>query len=343
MQKSIKELKRRIKEWEKFSEITVVHHFDMDGCCSASLLYRLFNKLNIKGYFIPATIGFEQVVIEKLKKQNPEKVLLVDYIPGSDLIAALKGYNVEIIDHHHHEKHLEVFDYFTSIDFDTHVSVSYLLYCALKELGFENLGWIAEIGAFWDKCLEETEFWKKDVYKKELANMLPFNLVVSFTQTKGASKIVTILDESSSFDEAIEKVKESEDYKIAKDVFEKEFREVEFSRKAYPDIKLNMYWIKTRFKHIRVYVDYISYQKTGTNIFILNEDSQFKFSFRTSLDINLVNIVRNLAGKVPDFGGGGHTHACGGLLRNENVEGFLDEFIKEYRKAISPDSPNLVF
>jgi oligoribonuclease NrnB/cAMP/cGMP phosphodiesterase (DHH superfamily) len=55
---------------------------------------------------------------------------------------------------------------------------------------------------------------------------------------------------------------------------------------------------------------------------------------RTSLDINLVELINRLKKKFPNFGGGGHKHACGALLLGENVEEFLAEFINEYSNML---------
>jgi nanoRNase/pAp phosphatase (c-di-AMP/oligoRNAs hydrolase) len=97
---------------------------------------------------------------------------------------------------------------------------------------------------------------------------------------------------------------------------------------------LNVYWIKTKFKHIRIYVDYITYTTPGTHVFVLDESIRFKLSFRTSLDINLEKIIKELAKEDKNFGGGGHAQACGAMLKNENVEELLNNFIKKYREAM---------
>ena len=179
----------------------------------------------------------------------------------------------------------------------------------------------------WDKLNEWSLKTKKNLWSH-------FNLVVSFSQTSGAARMVEIFNSSSSFEEAIDKVKSSQTYISAKKIFDEEFKNIKFSRKSYPDIKLNIYWVNTRFKHMRVFVDYITFLNLGTNIFILNEITKFKFSFRTSLDINFVEIIREISKENLDFSGGGHPKACGAMLFNENVEELLDVFIKKYKKAI---------
>jgi single-stranded DNA-specific DHH superfamily exonuclease len=334
MQEVIKEIVKRIEKMKKEEKVFVAYHFDVDGCASASIMWRILQKIGVMADFSPVTRGFEQIAVDRIRKSNPTKVLLVDYVPGDDFAGFLEKYQTEIIDHHTHEKHLEKFDYFTSVDYNVHFSVSYLLSLAAKELKIKDVAWLGEAGAFWDKCLEGTEFFKENVYKDEIDNMLPFNLIISLTQTKGSEKLFQTFNESSSINEAIEKIKAIDDYKRAKEIFDSELREIKFTKKSYSDVMLNIYWVKTKFKHIRIYVDYITYTTSGTHVFVLDENIRFKLSFRTSLDINLEKIIKELAQEDKNFGGGGHAQACGAMLKNENVEELLNNFIKKYRAAM---------
>ncbi|MCD6575728.1 MAG: DHH family phosphoesterase [Nanoarchaeota archaeon] len=333
--KALEALKEKIKSLTKYNEVVIVNDYDIDSCASASILWRILKKNGVNVKHITLSKGYEEIIAQKLKKMNPEKIVIVDYVPGRKFIDELSDMNITILDHHMHEEFLEKVDYYTTMDYiDLYAALSYWLYHAAKDFGIKNVEWLGRLGCFWDKCMENTEFYEKDIYKKEMEKMLPFNIMTSFSQTKGASKMVEIFDSSSSFEEAYEKVISDYDYIHAKKVFDEELQDVMFSRKAYPDIKLNIYFVKTRFKHMRVFVDYITYQSEGTQVFILNEITRFKFSFRTTLDINLVEILRKLAKKFPNFTGGGHKKACGALLFGENVEELLNEFIKEYKKAI---------
>ncbi|MCD6547195.1 MAG: DHH family phosphoesterase [Nanoarchaeota archaeon] len=331
MQKVVETIKQMIKNLEHFQRVLVVYHFDVDGCVSASILWRIFNKLKINAEFFPATRGHEDIVINKVKKNGYEKIILVDYVPGEKLSKELMEYNVDVIDHHQHEKHLEVFNYLTTADFGYEVSTSYTLSKVAEEFGIKELEWLAFLGAFWDKCLEKTEFYKKGIYKEKMNEMLPFNLVVSFTQTRGSIELFEILNSSKNEEEALEKVKELETYKVAKKTFDNEFEKINTSKKEYKDISLEIYFVKTKFKHIRIYVDYITYSGEGTFIFILDEKTRYKFSFRTTFNINLVEIIRKLSKKIKNFNGGGHPQACGGILMGRNLNELIEEFIKEYK------------
>lgn len=334
MQKVVTELKKKIKKMNGKSNIAVVYHFDVDGCASASLLWRYFQLNSINAGFFPATRGFEIITIEKISKFGPDKIVLLDYIPGKELIEFLNDYDTEIIDHHVHEEHLEVFDYYTSADQKFPAAVSYSMSRAMAGLGIKNVDWLGRIGSFWDKTMELTEDYYEGVYEKEMESMLPFNLVVSLSHTKGSEHLFDVFNKSSSFEEAVNNIKDVNDYKLADETFKKELREIEFSRKEYPALQLSIYWVKTRFKHIRVYVDYISYLKKGTKIFILDENIRFKFSFRTSLDINLVEVIREMNSENPKFNGGGHPQACGAMLDGENIEEIIGKFIEKYKKVL---------
>ncbi len=335
MQKAVEELKKKINELLNFNKILIINDYDIDSCASASILYRILKTNNVEVEHLTLSKGVENRIIEKLKEKNPEKIVVVDYVPTEELAEELKHFSTTILDHHTHEKHLEKLDYYTTADFTkTYAALSYWLYLVSKEYNIEKIEWLAELGCFWDKCMENTEFYEKDVYKKKMDKMIPFNIFVSFTQTRGAEKIVEVFNTSSDFEDALEKIKNSENYKKSKETFEHELGYIEASKKEYEELNLNIFYVNTKFKHMRVFVDYITFQNKGTHIFILNEITRFKFSFRTSLEINLVEIIRNLSEKIPEFGGGGHPKACGGMLKNREIENFLKMFKEEYKKIM---------
>ena len=334
MQKTITELVKRIKKFENLKNPFVVYHFDIDGCASASILWRILKKYNVNAEFCPITRGFEAVAMEKIKNHNPDRIVVLDYVPHIEFFEFLKDYPTEILDHHTHEKGLESFDYFTSSDFEVGASLSYLMYKAAEKIGIKKTDWLGRLGSFWDKCAEHTEFYYEEIYKKEMETMFPFNLVVNLTQITGSKKMFELMNMHSDFESALEDVKKMDDYVRAKKLFDSELKEIEFSKKMYSKIDLNVYWVKTKFKHIRIYVDYITYQSDGTKIFILDETTRFKFSIRTSLKINIVDIINKIKEKYPNFSGGGHKQACGAMLRGENVQELLADFITEYKTVI---------
>lgn len=336
MQKKVtEEIIKRIEKLKNEEKIFIAYHFDVDGCASASILWRILQGFGLLTEFCPVTRGFEQVAMEKIRKSEPSKVLLVDYVPGEDFVRFLEKYNTEVMDHHTHEDFLEKFEYFTSADYELNDSISYLLSMAAENLGVKKVKWLGHIGAFWDKCLESTEFYREGAYREDMEKMLPFNLLVNLTQIKGSERLFQVLNESSDMEEALEKIKEIDDYKRAKKIFEDESKDIKFSRKYYSDIKLSIYWVKTRFKHIRMHVDFITYTTPGTHVFVLDENTRFKLSFRTSLNINIQKIVKEITKENKNFSGGGHPQACGGMLKSENIEELLSTFIEKYRKIIS--------
>ena len=332
MQETIKEIKKRIEKVFDKEKVVVIYHFDIDGCASASLMWRILQKNHKEATYIPATRGYEAMIARKIKKENPDKVVILDYVPSDELVNFLKNYDAEIIDHHKHEERLEKLDYFTSSDFEIGASLSYLLFKVAEKFEISNVSWLGYLGSFWDKCMESTEFYKKGIYQEKVDELIPFNLVVSLTRNRGSEKMLQLMNKSSSLDEAFENLEEIDDYHRAKKLFEHELRSIMFSKKNYPELQLDIYWVKTKFKHIRIYVDYITFSNEGSFLFILDEISRFKFSFRTSLELSMLNIVLQLKEKFENFKGGGHLKACGGLLDSQNVEELLSEFLKLYEK-----------
>jgi single-stranded DNA-specific DHH superfamily exonuclease len=332
--KGLSEIKKRLKDATKFTNVAVVYDFDIDGCTSAALLWRFFMKENVNAKYYPTTRGFQNVTMERIRKQNPDKIITVDHVPDEELTDFLANYNLSVLDHHPHIARFEKVDYVTAHDHGIGGSMGYVLFKALeKEL--KDVDWIVKLGLFWDKAFEGTEFYEEGIYRRDLEKYLPFNLVASFTQVRGAEKVFEVLKESSSFEEADEKIRKLDDYKNAKETFDNELKEIKFSRKSFPDIKLDIYWMKTKFKHIRVYVDYITFSKEGTNIFVLNEVTQFKFSFRTAFNIDFLKVIAEVNKEFPSFTGGGHAKACGAVLRNEQVEEVLSKFIEAYKEQFS--------
>lgn len=334
MQKTVKELVKRIKEALDSKNLFVIYHFDIDGCASASIFWRILEKEKVHASFCPATRGFEGIAMDKIEKVNPDKIILLDYVPDGEFHDFLKKYKTEIIDHHSYEERLEVFSYFTSAKFEVGASLSYLMHKAAEKFNIKDTLWLGRLGSFWDKCMEHTEFYYEGVYSKEMAEMLPFNLIVNLSQIKGSEKMFELMNRHKDFRDALEDLKKMEDYQRAKEIFDSESKEIEFSRKSYPDIFLNIYWIKTRFKHMRIYVDYITYLSSGTKVFVLDENTRFKFSIRTSLKINLIEIINTLKKEYKNLRGGGHKQACGAMLMGEEVDEFLESFIEEYKKQV---------
>lgn len=329
----LEKILEKIKECAKYSNIAVIYDFDVDGCASASIIWRAFQAMHIQATFYPNTRSFQNITIERIRKQNPDKIVTVDHVPDNELTEFLKNYNTTVLDHHLHEKHLEVLDYLTAADYNLKGSMCYVLYKSLKSK-LKDAEWIVKLSLFWDKCLEYTEFYKEGIYQEELETYMPFNLVVCLTQVKGSEKMLELLNQCANLEEALGKIRMLEDYRRAKSTFDEELKDILFSRRTFTDIRLNIYWVKTKFKHMRIYVDYITYSKEGTNIFIINEVTQFKFSFRTSLEIDLVKIIKKIHEDFKEFSGGGHAKACGAILRSEQAEEILDKFIALYREEL---------
>ncbi len=335
MQKIAAKVKEKLEKIMDHKNIVVVYHYDLDGCVSAAILWRVFKKHNINAEFFPATRGYDSITINKIKSHGFDKIVFVDYFPRKDYANELKDYNVSVIDHHQHEDYLEIFDYLTTADYGNDVAISYTLSKVAEGFGIKNLSWLAFIGAYWDKVLEKTEFYKKGIYKEKIDNLLPFNLVASLTQTKGSIKVFEILKSASSLEDALEKIKELDDYRKANEIFKEERKKINSTRKQYPKLMLEIFFLKTKFKHMRIHVDYITFTEKGTFVFILDEKIRYKFSFRTSLDINLLKVIKNLSNRIPYFGGGGHIKACGGLLDDTDLNSFLEKFIEEYKKQLN--------
>ncbi len=336
MQEALQKLKEKIDSILEYNRVLIINDYDIDSCASASILWRILRMNNIEVEHLTLSKGIENKIIEKLKEKNPEKIVVVDYVPTKELTEELKNFSTTILDHHTHEEHLNVLDYYTTSDFDVkYAALSYWLYLISKEYEIKNVEWLAELGCFWDKCMENTEFYEENVYSKKMDKMLPFNIFASYTQTIGAERLVQLFNNSSDIEEALDNIKNTKGYEKSFETFKHELGFIEASKKEYPEIKLNIFDVNTKFKHMRVFVDYITYQNEGTHIFVLNEIIRYKFSFRTSLEINLVKIIRNLSEKIPEFGGGGHPKACGAMLKSNKIENFLEEFLKEYKKAIS--------
>jgi len=314
---------------EKVESCFVLYHFDVDGCGAAAYIKKIFYKIKKKAKFYPITRGrVEENLYEKILKRNPKQIIVVDYVPSKEFVEKLKGYNLKIIDHHVRESYLGE-NYITSQDYGINQCMGYLLYKIAKKYGI-NQKYIAEVSSFWDKTLEFTEFWQENAYKKKMKLFLPFNLLVSYTQVMGSRQLMEILFSAKSLKEAIERINMIPEYVEAESEFKNEIQRME--REEIDGIEV-LYINKSRFKHIRIFVDYITYTNDGTFLFVLKEKGRCKFSFRTTKEIDLLSIVKEIEKNVKGFSGGGHKKACGGMIKKEDPEEVIEEFVKLYRKS----------
>ena len=319
----LEEIKKRIERIENGAFI--VYHFDVDGVASASCIWRVLKSKYINAKFEPITNGWEEVVIDKIKKHNPKQIVFLDYTPGR-IAGKIKDYNVIIIDHHEVEELPKSFDYFTSAKIDRSFAISYLISKTVEKYYGINCSWLGFIGSYWDKCLEKTEYWKENAYIKFMSKLLPFNLVVSLTKIKGSIRLLRILNESNDLEDARKKVLELFDYKKAKEIFEGEKKKIKIEEKN----GVKIIYLKTKFKHIRIYVDYFTFREPGTYIFVLKERGRTKFSFRSNK--NILKIVKRIEKEIEGFNGGGHENACGGMLKSEDEKIVINRFVKYFQK-----------
>ena len=318
MDKLLQEIKKRI---EKIKDgAFIVYHFDIDGVASASIVWRILQLKHIHASFEPATNGWEDVILEKIKKHNPNQIVFLDYAPRG-FETEIKDYEVIIIDHHEEEEMPKEFDYFTSARIKRGYAISYLIAKTAERYYNLKVSWLGFLGAFWDKALEATEFWEKDAYAKFIDELLPFNLVISLTKVRGSKKLLKVFNESNSIEDALEKTKKLDDYRKAKELFEKEIA----SFNEFKIGKVKVVELKTKFKHIRVYVDYLTFKEDGIIVFVLREKGRTKFSFR-STKTEILHAVKKLEKEFPKFRGGGHKNACGGLLLSEDYRKLIERF-----------------
>ncbi len=315
------EIRKRLDKIE--DDALIVFHYDIDGVSSASIVWRVLKKKMIHAKFEPITNGWEKIVIEKIKKHNPRQIVFLDYTPNEDMVREIKDYNVVIIDHHEEQKIPKNLDYFTSAKIEKGYAISYLICKTAKKFYDIDCNWIGFVGSYWDHCLEKTE-WKED-YEKLIDKLIPLNLVVTFTRIKGSIRMLKIFNESSSLEEALKKTKELDDYKKAWKVFKDEIR-------SFKEIKrdgVGIIYLKTKFKHIRVFVDYFTFKSKKTYVFVLKEKNRTKFSFRSNKKIFW--ILKKIEREVPNFSGGGHDYACGGILRDDKEEIVIEKFVKYFK------------
>ncbi len=318
MDKLLKEIKKRIDKIEDGA--MVVYHFDIDGVASASIIWRILQKKNIRASYEPATNGWEKVIVEKIKKHNPKQIVFLDYAPRG-YANEIKDYKVIIIDHHEEEPMPKQFDYFTSAKLKRGYAISYLIAKTAKKYYNMDVDWIGFLGSFWDKALESTEFWEEDAYEKYIDKLMPLNLVVSLTKVSGSKKMLRVFNESNSIEDVLEKTKKMDDYKKAKSLFEKEIA----SFNEFKVGKVKVIEMRTKFKHIRVYVDYLTFKERGILVFVLPERGRTKFSFRSS-EIEILPAIKKLEKEFENFSGGGHKHACGGMLKSSNYKKLIQRF-----------------
>jgi len=96
--------RRVVKLIEEASKVSIIHHWDSDGIASAALIAKKY-KDKISSFIIPriGEYNIEAIDVNKLKKSNPDLVLILDYgIPLNQLkiLEESIGVKVAVIDHH---------------------------------------------------------------------------------------------------------------------------------------------------------------------------------------------------------------------------------------------------
>ncbi len=320
LKRILDEIEARIRKFAN-STISLVYHYDVDGVASAALVARILLKMNVNFKPIAVERGkAEEIAVERIKEYGLP-VLFLDYVPSEKAATELKGMDVTIIDHHIHERYLDRFDYFTSADIEPGYALSYLIYKVAQRYKVAS-EYIALAGCFWDKGLEKSEF--EYSYEELFERLLPYNLLVSFKQVRGAEILFHIFLECKEEKEAMERIRKLRLYNEALRTFQRELKRMKPEKRD----GVWVLFIKTKFKHIRIYVDYFTFKYKGTFIFAIKEDHRYKLSFRTNEEINLHKIVKKLVEEFDEFTGGGHKYACGGLLRSKEIEPLITRFVE---------------
>lgn len=322
------------KELIKKGKISVIHHNDADGICSAALFIILLKKFGNfpVSIFSPKYIEIEK---EKIMGFEDEADLIVFLDLANDEIGTIKK-DYFVIDHHppkaEHQK--MIFD-------EDHCS-SYLTFkfCS-NYLNFSRYAWIACIGCLADKDMVGFEELKQIAIQrnKELTNDI-FNTMVHFISSarileeEGVSYALNSLLEASNSDlptTVLGSTPNSEKLVELKrrSIIERNYWLSKFAERAIIDNRFIFFKIKSRLP-IQSYLSGTLANLNQDKIcIVLNEQGEYcMVEARTRLDdFDLGEKFREVCTELNAIGGG-HKKAAGAKIKSRDIEVFIDKMRK---------------
>lgn len=329
-----REFEKSIDDLKEEDKILILTHVDSDGVSSGSLLYKVLKEKGFRNIEIiypgKGENGYSDSVKNRIKEKNPNYLFILDLGSYKTKYDNLK--KIILIDHHRPEGVPENGVLFTSFPPPPYISTSYLTFLILNNLNFNPKDYIGLIGQVGDYGIEHEapllhELFKK--YKKKDISLISslvnsarrvkfFDIETSLNYLIESEKFSDLLIDSEYKKKLIEYkeiVKEDiEKWKRAKPKFIKNVAIIEINSENLIHPVIAQIWRNILDKYIVICANYGYIE------------GKVSFSMRTSLNISLLEFLRNfLEPSIEEDLGFGHEKATGGIVSIEK----WNEFIKK--------------
>jgi len=319
---------------KKTDNIVILTHVDSDGVASGAILFKVLKSLNFQKIDVlfpnKGENGYSEGVRERIKKLNPDVLFILDLGSYKTKFNNIKS--IILIDHHRPEGVPENGFLFSSFPPPPYISTSYLTFLLFHNLNLnpkDYIGLIGEVGDYGTEVevplIDELfkKYKRKDVsYVSSLVNsarrVKNFDIDTSFKYLLESENFYDLLNDTPyklKLEEYKEIIKlDIDKWKRVKPFFIKQIAIIEIHSENLIHPIIAQIWKNILNKYIVICANfgYI--------------ENRVSFSMRTSLDISLLDFLRNfLEPNIEEDLGFGHEKATGGIVSIEK----WNEFIKK--------------
>ncbi|MDI6861658.1 MAG: DHH family phosphoesterase [Caldisericia bacterium] len=334
LEKLSKEFEKVFYEIKKDDKILILTHVDSDGVSSGAILYKILNSLNFKNFNIifpnKGENGYSESVKKRIKDANPSILFILDLGSYKTDFDNIK--KIILIDHHKPEGVPVQGVLFSSFPPPPYISSSYLAFLLFHYMNLNPKDYIGLIGEVGDYGTDTDAPLIKELFKKykkkeisyisSLINsarrVKEFNIDLSFKYLIESESLLDLLS-NSDYKKKLEEYKEIikkdiDNWKRVKPKFIKQIAIIEINSENLIHPIIAQIWKNILDKYIVICANF------G---YIENKVS---FSMRTSLNISLLEFLRNfLEPSIEEDLGFGHERATGGIVSIDKWNEFISK------------------
>lgn len=337
-----KQYKQILDELDHCNRPLFFFHDDADGLCSFLLLYRYKNEG--KGVCVKSKPHVDSRFYKVVQEYQPDKIFILDLAILSDDF--IDEFNIPIIwIDHHGPADVQGVKYFNPKLNDPNMitCVSTLCYDVIKDHRPEDL-WISTIGTIGDWQLTHVteEFSKKypdllpetikrpqdGLFNSPLSRLVKIYNMLLKGRTQDVMKCVKIFSRIESPYELIKGETPRAQFILKRfESIEKLYNQLlGFALKKVSDSKmLVITYQENQMSFSGELANELLYRYPDKIIIVAREKSgEMKCSMRSGAEVDLASALEKALVGIEGYGGG-HTHACGGCVKVEQFEQFLQQ------------------
>ena len=334
LEKLSRDFEKIFSEIKKDDKITILTHVDSDGVSSGAILFKILHSLNFKNFNVvfpyKGENGYSEGVKKRIKEKEPSTLFILDL--GSYKTVFDNINKIIIIDHHKPEGVPDNGFLFSSFPPPPYISSSYLAFLIFNYLNLkpkDYIGLIGEVGDYGTDIdvplIKELfkKYKKKDIsYISSLINsarrVKEFDIDLAFKyliESEDFSDLFYNSEYKNKLEFYKEIIKKDIDrWKRVKPKFIKQIAIIEINSENLIHPIIAQIWKNILDKYIVICANF------G---YIENKVS---FSMRTSLNISLLEFLRNfLEPSIEEDLGFGHERATGGIVSIEKWNEFISK------------------